>query len=68
LLEQPFDNVSVQVSQALKDYLFDKKSNHTVIISTNDKSVAALCDEVIYMKEGTIAAFGPWSDVQQKIN
>ena len=68
LLEQPFDNLSVQVSQALKDYLFDTKSTHTVIISTNDKSIAALCDEVIYMKEGTIAAFGPWNDVQQKIN
>ena len=68
LLEQPFDNLSKEVSSALKTYLLNKNSMHTVLISTNDESIAALCDEVIYMKNGTIAAFGTWSEVQQKIN
>lgn len=67
MLEEPFDGIEEEVKHQIIDYLLTGTPHQTVLVISNDPVFAAKCDNVIYMKEGTIKAVGNWKTVQQLI-
>lgn len=66
LLEEPclhLDKVNVQ-----KILSFLKHDNDaTIIIATNDETIASTCDKVLLLKDGGIYAAGDWNIIKSKI-
>ena len=60
LLDEPSNGLDVMSTRALRRYVLDlKEAGHSVVLSTHImQEVAALCDRIIIIAEGLIAADG----------
>jgi ATP-binding cassette, subfamily B, bacterial len=67
LLEDPFEGLEKSQKDNMINLLFAEAPHQTILLTTNDPAVAALCNRIIYMQEGKIVAIGKWSDIQQLI-
>ena len=64
LMEEPFEGLNDPIKQKLINYLLTENRGQTIIISSNDESIAAKCDKIIFLKNGEIAAVGSWDLIQ----
>jgi len=60
LMDEPSNGLDVMSTRALRRYILDlKKSGHSVVLSTHImQEVAALCDRIVIIAKGEIAANG----------
>ncbi len=68
LLDEPSNGLDVMSTRALRRYVLDlKDAGHSVVLSTHImQEVAALCDRIIIIAEGRIAADGTADELLQK--
>ncbi|MBE9547907.1 MAG: ATP-binding cassette domain-containing protein [Proteobacteria bacterium] len=68
LLDEPTNGLDVMTTRALRHYLLDlKKAGHCVVLSTHImQEVAALCDHIIIIADGQIAASGNADELLQQ--
>jgi len=68
LLDEPSNGLDVMSTRALRRYILDlKKAGHSVILSTHImQEVAALCDRIIIIANGQIAADGTAQELLNK--
>lgn len=68
LLDEPTNGLDVMTTRALRHYLLElKKTGHCVVLSTHImQEVAALCDHIIIIADGQIAAAGNADDLLQQ--
>lgn len=68
LMDEPSNGLDVMSTRALRRYILDLKvAGHSVILSTHImQEVAALCDRIIIIAEGRIAADGTAEELLQK--
>lgn len=68
LLDEPTNGLDVMTTRALRHYLLDlKKAGHCVVLSTHImQEVAALCDHIIIIADGQIAAAGNADELLQQ--
>lgn len=67
LMEEPFEGLNDPIRQKVMDHLLIGNRGQTVIISSNDESIASKCDKVIFLKNGEVAAVGSWDAIQPAI-
>jgi sodium transport system ATP-binding protein len=67
LLDEPSNGLDVMSTRALRAYIRDlKQQGHSVVLSTHImQEVAALCDRVVIIAEGRIAADGTQQELLQ---
>jgi len=60
MLDEPSNGLDVMSTRALRRYILDlKRAGHSVILSTHImQEVAALCDRIVIIAKGRIAADG----------
>lgn len=64
VLDEPNASLVSEGEMSLEQALLDaRERGTTVIISTHRMSIAATCDRVLTLREGTIASFGPPEEV-----
>lgn len=68
LLEEPFDSLSESVRSSIIHYLIHETPDQTILISSNNETLAAQCDSVIYLERGSIKHVGKWYDIKKLIN
>jgi len=68
LLDEPSNGLDVMSTRALRRYILDlKDAGHSVILSTHImQEVAALCDRIVIIADGRIAADGTTEELLQK--
>ncbi|MCF6225342.1 MAG: ATP-binding cassette domain-containing protein [Xanthomonadales bacterium] len=68
LLDEPTNGLDVMTTRALRHYLLElKKAGHCVVLSTHImQEVAALCDHIIIIADGQIAAAGNAGELLQQ--
>jgi sodium transport system ATP-binding protein len=68
MLDEPSNGLDVMSTRALRRYILDlKNAGHSVILSTHImQEVAALCDRIIIIADGQIAADGTARELLQK--
>jgi sodium transport system ATP-binding protein len=68
LLDEPSNGLDVMSTRALRRYVLDlKEAGHSIVLSTHImQEVAALCDRIIIIAEGLIAADGTAEELLQK--
>jgi sodium transport system ATP-binding protein len=68
LLDEPSNGLDVMSTRALRRYILDlKNAGHSVILSTHImQEVAALCDRIIIIANGQIAADGTADELLEK--
>jgi sodium transport system ATP-binding protein len=68
LLDEPSNGLDVMSTRALRRYILDlKNAGHSVILSTHImQEVAALCDRIIIIADGQIAADGTADELLEK--
>lgn len=68
MLDEPSNGLDVMSTRALRRYILDlKSSGHSVILSTHImQEVAALCDRIIIIAKGKIAANGTAQELLEK--
>jgi sodium transport system ATP-binding protein len=68
LLDEPSNGLDVMSTRALRRYIIDlKNAGHSVILSTHImQEVAALCDRIIIIADGRIAADGTAHELLRK--
>ena len=66
LLEDPCNHLAPDEKEAVLACI-KKELNATVIISTNDPSVAKVCDKIIVLKNGSVDVSGNWDDLDKII-
>ncbi len=68
MLDEPSNGLDVMSTRALRRYILGlKNAGHSVILSTHImQEVAALCDRIIIIADGQIAADGSAQDLLQK--
>ncbi len=68
LLDEPSNGLDVMSTRALRRYILDlKKAGHSVILSTHImQEVAALCDRIVIIADGQIAADGSADELLHK--
>jgi sodium transport system ATP-binding protein len=68
LMDEPSNGLDVMSTRALRRYILDlKAAGHSVILSTHImQEVAALCDRIVIIAEGRIAADGTAEELLQK--
>ncbi len=67
LLEDPLEGLNDPIKQKVIDYLITETKGQTIVISSNDESIAAKCDKVIFLKNGEVAAVGSWDEIKPAI-
>jgi sodium transport system ATP-binding protein len=67
-MDEPSNGLDVMSTRALRAYIRDLKANgQSVVLSTHImQEVAALCDRIIIIADGLIAADGTAQDLLQK--
>ena len=60
LMDEPSNGLDVMSTRALREYILDlKKNGHSIVLSTHImQEVAALCDRIVIIANGEIAADG----------
>jgi len=68
MLDEPSNGLDVMSTRALRRYILDlKSSGHSVILSTHImQEVAALCDRIVIIAKGRIAANGTAQELLEK--
>jgi len=68
LLDEPSNGLDVMATRALRRYILGlKKAGHSVVLSTHImQEVAALCDRIVIIAKGRIAADGTAEELLQK--
>lgn len=66
LLEEPCNHLDKQHVQKMLSFL-KNDTDATVIIATNDETIASTCDKVLLLKDGSLDAAGNWNTVKTKI-
>jgi sodium transport system ATP-binding protein len=68
MLDEPSNGLDVMSTRALRRYILDlKNAGHSIILSTHImQEVAALCDRIIIIADGQIAADGTARELLQK--
>ncbi len=68
LMDEPSNGLDVMSTRALRKYILDLKENgHSVVLSTHImQEVAALCDRIIIIARGEIAADGSATQLLEK--
>ena len=68
MLDEPSNGLDVMSTRALRRYILDlKNAGHSVILSTHImQEVAALCDRIVIIADGRIAADGAKEELLQK--
>lgn len=68
LLDEPSNGLDVMSTRALRNYIFSlKEAGHSVILSTHImQEVAALCDQIVIIAKGRIAANGTAKELMQQ--
>ena len=67
LLEDPLEGLNDPIRQKVINYLITETKGQTIVISSNDESIAAKCDKVIFLKNGEVAAVGSWDEIKPLI-
>ncbi len=68
MLDEPSNGLDVMSTRALRSYIIDlKNAGHSVILSTHImQEVAALCDRIVIIADGQIAADGTAEELLHK--
>lgn len=66
LLEYAFEYFSNDAKRKLLTYLCDKKQGWTIIVVSNDATVAKACDKVVVLENGKILDEGTFDEITQK--
>jgi sodium transport system ATP-binding protein len=68
LMDEPSNGLDVMTTRALRNYILAlKKQGHSVVLSTHImQEVAALCDRIVIIAEGQIAADGSASELLER--
>jgi len=68
LLDEPSNGLDVMATRALRRYILGlKNAGHSVVLSTHImQEVAALCDRIVIIAKGRIAADGTAEELLQK--
>jgi sodium transport system ATP-binding protein len=68
LMDEPSNGLDVMSTRALRRYILDlKKNGHSVVLSTHImQEVAALCDRIVIIAKGEIAADGTAEELMNK--
>ena len=68
LLDEPTNGLDVMTTRALRNYLLSlKRAGHCVVLSTHImQEVAALCDRIVIIADGQIAAEGTADELLQQ--
>lgn len=67
LLEEPFTSLDTVNKQHIAAFMLGVE-NATVIIATNEITIAQQCDLIIYLESGSIKATGTWNQIASLIN
>ncbi len=70
MMDEPSNGLDVMSTRALRRYILDLKANgHSVVLSTHImQEVAALCDRIIIIAKGKIAANGTAQELMEQSN
>lgn len=63
LLEDPCNHIDRDDVSRIISFLRND-TNATIIMATNDEDLAAVCDQVILIDNGSIKATGPWQQIK----
>ena len=68
MMDEPSNGLDVMSTRALRRYILDlKNAGHSIILSTHImQEVAALCDRIVIIANGQIAANGTAEELMQK--
>ena len=66
LLEEPLNYLEPAYKEKITDYLM-KKGEATILIATNDKSLAANANRIVYLEKGRVKAIGSWEQIKELI-
>ncbi len=68
LLDEPSNGLDVMATRALRNYILSlKRDGHSVVLSTHImQEVAALCDRIIIIAKGEVAADGTKEELMQR--
>jgi len=68
LLDEPSNGLDVMATRALRNYILSlKRDGHSVVLSTHImQEVAALCDRIIIIAKGEVAADGTAEELMQR--
>lgn len=67
LLEEPWLGLEEPYSEEIQKYLLDNPYKATTFIISNDEAFASRCSKVIVLENGTLKAFGHWSDIKDTL-
>ena len=67
LLEDPLEGLNDPIRQKVINYLITETKGQTIVISSNDESIAAKCGKVIFLKNGEVAGVGSWDEIKPAI-
>jgi ATP-binding cassette, subfamily B, bacterial len=67
LLEEPWQGWETADKGKMQQYILKENKAVTVCVASNDESFAALCDKVLYLKEGKLIAQGKWNDIKNEV-
>ncbi len=65
VLEDPLQKLNARERLKISKLLTDPKNAWTVLVSTDDPMLAALCDRVLVLKNGEIVASGAFSEIRK---
>ncbi|HRO43016.1 MAG TPA: ATP-binding cassette domain-containing protein [Flavipsychrobacter sp.] len=68
LLEEPWTGLETEDATRIKNYLLHETKEITTVLISNDETVAAACDKVVFLENGIIKAAGTWQEVNQLIS
>ncbi|HKX57678.1 MAG TPA: ATP-binding cassette domain-containing protein [Xanthomonadales bacterium] len=68
LLDEPSNGLDVMATRALRNYILSlKRDGHSVVLSTHImQEVAALCDRIIIIAKGAVAADGTAAELMER--
>jgi sodium transport system ATP-binding protein len=70
LLDEPSNGLDVMATRALRNYILSlKRDGHSVVLSTHImQEVAALCDRIVIIAKGEVAADGTAAQLMERSN
>ena len=66
LMDQPFSQLDKSDKERIAKYLADKNKDWTLIVSTNDVSMAEQCDKIVVLKDGMKVDEGTFQEISEK--
>lgn len=65
VLEEPLGHMAFEDRQRIARYLTDPKQPWTLVCTTRDPLLAALCDQIVVLKAGQIVMTGTFDDIRK---